>query len=178
MRDMTDVDKSKYSPAFPRLPGFVRIGGAPIDLHWSSVSGGLIRSAAGAFRRELLIPLMVAYVLVVLVHEAGHARHRRAAAGFEGLRDPIDRRRKLLPDGSSQGSAWHPDSVLQRHDCSVAVIRGDATCPYAVARARRPGTGFIRRRVQLSAVQLSRRFMPPVLAALIGVAPACDGMDR
>ncbi len=33
---MTDVDKNKYSPAFPRLPGFVRIariGDAPIDLH-------------------------------------------------------------------------------------------------------------------------------------------------
>jgi ATP-dependent Clp protease adapter protein ClpS len=72
---MIDVAKEKYSPAFPRLPGFVRvarIGGAPIDLHWSCVSGGLMLSAVGAFRRELLIPLTVAYILVVLVHEAGH----------------------------------------------------------------------------------------------------------
>src|SRR5262249_38268874 len=76
MQDMTDVAKDWYSPDFQRLPGFVRvarIGGAAIDLHWSCVSGGLILAAAGAFRRELLIPLVVAYILVVLVHEAGHA---------------------------------------------------------------------------------------------------------
>ncbi len=76
MPSMSDADQAKYSPAFPRLRGFVRvarIGGVPIDVHWSCVSGGLMLSAAGAFKPELLVPLMVAYVLVVLVHEAGHA---------------------------------------------------------------------------------------------------------
>lgn len=76
MPGMSDLDQDKYSPRFPRLPGFIRvarIGGAPIDLHWSCVAGGLVLSAAGAFRRELLVPLVVAYLLVVLTHEIGHA---------------------------------------------------------------------------------------------------------
>ncbi len=85
MPNMSDVDKDKYSPAFPRLRGFVRvarIGGAPIDVHWSCVTGGLILCAAGAFQRELIVPLVVAYMLVVLVHEAGHA----VAARILGLK--------------------------------------------------------------------------------------------
>src|SRR6516225_9234124 len=82
---MTDVAKDQESTAFPRLPGFVRVarvGGIPIDLLWSCVTGGLVLSAAGEFRRELLFPMIVAYIAVVLVHEAVHA----VAARLMGLK--------------------------------------------------------------------------------------------
>ncbi|MBW8756399.1 MAG: ATP-dependent Clp protease adaptor ClpS [Burkholderiales bacterium] len=69
------------STAFPRLPGFVRVarvGGASLDLHWSCFVGGVVLSAAGEYRPDLMLPLMIGYILVVLVHELWHALAARA----------------------------------------------------------------------------------------------------
>lgn len=81
MRAMTTCATDILSPDFPRLPGFVRVarlGGASLDLHWTCFLGGVALSAAGSFRPELLLPLIVGYLLVMLAHELGHAVAARA----------------------------------------------------------------------------------------------------
>jgi ATP-dependent Clp protease adapter protein ClpS len=78
---MTETASDILSTDFPRLPGYVRvarIGGASLDLHWTCILGGIVLSAAGEFRPRLLLPLIAGCLLVVLVHELGHALAARA----------------------------------------------------------------------------------------------------
>lgn len=59
-----------------RPPGFARlasVGGIPIYLHWTCFLGGVLLAAAGSFDQHLLLPLILGYLLVILIHEAGHA---------------------------------------------------------------------------------------------------------
>jgi ATP-dependent Clp protease adapter protein ClpS len=72
---------TKASPVPTGTPDFrprgsvclLRVAGIPVYVHWSCFLGGLMLSAAGAFRTKLMLPLMVGYLLLVLIHEAGHA---------------------------------------------------------------------------------------------------------
>ncbi len=73
---MSDSNAAILSPQFPRLPGFfrvARIGGVGLDVHWSCFIGGVMLSAPASFNPRLMLPLIVGYLLVVLVHEMGHA---------------------------------------------------------------------------------------------------------
>jgi ATP-dependent Clp protease adapter protein ClpS len=81
MPAMTSTADDIRSTEFPRLPGFVRVarlGGASLDLHWTGILGGIVLSAAGGSRLGLWLPLMAGWLLVVLVHELGHALAARA----------------------------------------------------------------------------------------------------
>lgn len=81
---MSESTAGILSPHFPRLPGYVRvarIGGASLDVHWSCFIGGVVLSAPASFDPRLMLPLIVGYLLVVLVHEMGHA----IAARSQGL---------------------------------------------------------------------------------------------
>ena len=81
---MSESTAQILSPHFPRLPGYVRVAridGMGIDVHWSCFIGGVVLSAPSSFNPRLMLPLIVGYLLVILVHEMGHA----IAARSQGL---------------------------------------------------------------------------------------------
>jgi len=75
----TVADHSARPPGFARLASVADI---PIYVHWSCFLGGVVLAAAGSFDQHLLPPLILGYLLVILIHEAGHA----VAARWLGLK--------------------------------------------------------------------------------------------